>query len=82
MKLVKDELPAAIAKFNYGEGKIIISTFKLIESYNSKDPVASIILHNLIQYLVKGFDSQTSIPLDSKSILEKMKQATEWYKAG
>ncbi len=63
-KRLKDELAAAIAKFNYGGGKIIISTFKLIESYGSKDPVATIILHNLIQYLVRGFDSQTSIPLD------------------
>ena len=77
-RLKRDELPAAIAKFNYGKGQIVISTFKLIESYGSKDPVASIILHNLIQYLVRGFDSQTSLPLDSKRIVERMKESTGW----
>ncbi len=76
--LKRDELPAAIAKFNYGKGKIVISTFKLIESYSSNDPVATIMLHNLIQYLVKGFNSQTSIPLDSKMISEKNRQLIGW----
>ncbi|TET12639.1 hypothetical protein E3J84_01220, partial [Candidatus Aerophobetes bacterium] len=64
-KILKDELAAAITKLNYGGGKVIISTFKLTEPYNSNDPVATIMLHNLIEYLVRGFDCQTSIPFNS-----------------
>lgn len=60
---LKDEVAVALAKLKYGAGRIVISTFKLIEAYGSSDPVATIMLHNLIRYLVQGFDSQTSIPL-------------------
>ena len=62
---LKDEVAAAIAKFNFGRGKLVISTFKLIEAYGGDDPVATIMLHNLLRYVAAGFDAQTSLPLGS-----------------
>ncbi len=53
----------ATAQFNYGAGRMIISTFKLIDAYRGNDPVATIVLHNLLRHLAKGFDAKTSLPL-------------------
>ena len=48
-----------LTKLKYGKGRILVSTFKA--DPNSSDPVAKILLEDIIQYALNGFDAKTEL---------------------
>jgi len=74
---LEDDVALAIGKFSYGKGNILVCTFKLSGEYGN-DPVATIMLNDLIQYASNGFEATTALPINSTDSLQsELKDAQE-----
>ena len=54
--LSPNELNATILQCRYGKGRLLISTFELLEKKSIYDPVGAIMLNDLINYAHGPFD--------------------------
>ncbi len=54
------EVTTTLAQFRYGAGRLIVSTFDLLKPALD-DPVAAIMLHDLIEYAISGFQPRTEL---------------------
>ena len=59
---VPGEVAGLVVQFGFKRGRIVVCTLDLLQPAGS-DPVATIILHELIGYCFTGFEPQTALPL-------------------
>ena len=66
-RILKEEVAANIAQFRHGNGKIVVTTFRLLGPF-LEEPVATIMLHDLVEYCYGSFQPVSliaSVSLDS-----------------
>ena len=54
------EVNTTLAQFRYGRGRLVVSTFDLLKA-SLDDPVAAILLHDLVGYAASAFEPQTEL---------------------
>jgi hypothetical protein len=55
-KVHTDEVNATILQAGYGKGRLIISTFELLARSVNDDPIATIMLNDLIDYTTEAIE--------------------------
>jgi len=60
-KTIQGGLGANIARFNYGKGRLLITSFRILDPF-LEDPVATILLQDLIGYCMTPFRASTTLP--------------------
>jgi hypothetical protein len=61
-KVTEGAVNPCIAQFKYKNGRIVLTTFRVLENF-VEDPVATVMLHDLIGYVSTPFQPRMSLPL-------------------